>query len=73
MDAWVQGRYRRVGWTRLSRGMYVPTASRSFSGDLRAWITLLPEDAAFTHLTAAQQFSWWLPEDVPRPISPPRW
>jgi very-short-patch-repair endonuclease len=29
---------------------------------------VLPPHAAFTHLTAAEQFGWWLPERVPWPV-----
>ena len=48
-------------------GLHVPTATRSATGDLAAWSLLLPADAAFTHLTAARQYGWWLPEQVPQP------
>ena len=64
----VLGKQRLAGWTRLSRGLYVPTATRTSSRDLAAWSLLLPASAAFTHLTAARQFGWWLPEQVPQPI-----
>ena len=62
------GKQRLAGWTRLSRGLYVPTATRTSSRDLAAWSRLLPAGAAFTHLTAAREFGWWLPEQVPQPI-----
>ncbi len=61
------GRHRKAGWTRLSRGLYVPKAPRTSSGDLAAWSLLLPSGSAFTHLTAARAFGWWLPEKVPQP------
>jgi hypothetical protein len=64
----ILGRQRLAGWTRLSRGLYVPTATRTTSGDLAAWSLLLPPGSAFSHLTAARQYGWWLPEKVPQPV-----
>jgi hypothetical protein len=52
----------------VSRGLYIPTADKTLDNELRAWSLVLPPQAAFTHLTAAQQYGWWLPARVPCPV-----
>jgi hypothetical protein len=50
----------------VSHGLYlplsaVPEAHAEFLRDLQAWQLVLPEDAVFTHVTAAALAGWWLP------------
>lgn len=50
----------------VTRGAHrLRTASDPFAAELRAWATVLPEGAVFTHHTAARLLGWWLP-----PLSP---
>ncbi len=64
-----RGHFRSRLWTPVSHGLFKPT--RDLDGprqDLEAWRLVLPPSGAFTHLTAAQDFGWWLPplpEDLP--------
>lgn len=65
-----RGRRRGDRWTRISRGLYVPSTQASPTVDptLPGWQLVLPPAAAFTHLTAAREYGWWLPplpDDVP--------
>lgn len=53
-----QGRIRLSDWDRVSRGLYLPP---DLDDPLLAWRLLLPESGAFTHLTAAKAYGWWLP------------
>jgi hypothetical protein len=66
----VRGQVRRSGYRRLSHGLYLPLldgagADEEQLRDLAAWRLVLPEDAVFTHLTAAYLRAWWLPK-LPR-------
>ena len=66
----VRGQVRRAGYRRLSHGLYLPLldgarADEEQLRDLAAWRLVLPEDAVFTHLTAAYLRAWWLPR-LPR-------
>lgn len=56
-----QGRDPGTGWVRVSHALHRRPATR----DLVAWQTVLPESAAFSHLTAAGLHGWWLPELPP--------
>jgi hypothetical protein len=64
-----RGHLRRRAWTAVSHGLYKPT--REVDGlvhDLLAWLLVLPPTAAFTGLTAAAVYGWWLPplpDDIP--------
>jgi hypothetical protein len=55
------------GFRRVSHGLYLPH-DESADGrsetlrELSAWRLVLPEDAVFTHVTAAWLFGWWLPQ-----------
>jgi hypothetical protein len=68
-----RGRYRqfrgvrRGGWTRLAYGLYAPTP-RTLIEELQAWSLVLPEGAAFSHLTAVEARGWWLPGPVAHPV-----
>jgi hypothetical protein len=60
------GRVRRSGWARVSHGLYRTDGHMADSGvgpraDLHAWQLVLPRSGAFTHLTAAGAYGWWLP------------
>jgi hypothetical protein len=63
------GRVRRSGWARVSHGLYRTGGNAAgVHADLRAWQLVLPGSGAFTHLTAAAVYGWWLPPlpaDVP--------
>jgi hypothetical protein len=45
-----------------------PTGELSLDERLRAWSLALPPSVAFTHLTAAAAYGWWLPEVPPHPV-----
>jgi hypothetical protein len=68
-DGPARGRLRLRAWTPVSHGLYKPT--REVDGlvhDLAAWRLVLPDSGAFTGLTAAAVFGWWLPplpDDLP--------
>lgn len=36
--------------------------------DLQAWRLVLPRTAAFSHLTAAELYGWWLPAPIAHPL-----
>ena len=62
----VRGNIRAAGYRRVSHGLYLPTTARGdlrteHLRDLRAWLLVLPPDAVFTHVTAANLCGWWLP------------
>lgn len=66
----VRGEVRRADHRRLSHGLYLPvrdslSAQDEVLRDLRAWRLVLPDDACFTHVTAAYLRGWWLPK-LPR-------
>ena len=46
----------------MSHGLYKPTLDVAGAREeLRAWALVLPPSGAFTHLTAAAEYGWWLP------------
>lgn len=69
----IRGHVRRVGFRRVSHGLFLPERTDSdddqeFERDLWAWLEVLPEGALFTHVTAARLLGWrlpQLPEQVP--------
>ncbi len=68
----IRGHVRKVGFRRVSHGLFLPVGSRLDSDaervlELRAWPLVLPEGSSFTHLTGAWLNGWWLP-DLPDPI-----
>jgi very-short-patch-repair endonuclease len=53
----------------MSHGLYIPKAQPpSLIEKLQAWNLVLPATAAFTHLTAAELYGWWLPEAPPHAV-----
>lgn len=60
---WVRGR----DWRRVTRGAYASTGS-DWLADLAAWHLVLPDGAAFTHLTAARMRGWWTLPYVEVPV-----
>lgn len=65
-NAPVVGELRRVGWTRISRGVYLPVqAVDSLGSRAAAWAMVLPQSAVITHLSAAALRGWWLPRTPP--------
>ncbi|GAA1435765.1 hypothetical protein GCM10009616_33740 [Microlunatus lacustris] len=64
----LRGKVRRVGWTAVTPGAHVAAREPDLVDRLRAWALVLPESAAFTHLTAAELRGWWLPHRVPAPV-----
>lgn len=62
----IRGEVRTSGYRRVSHGVYRPRLPGDGSHgpvvDLTAWRLVLPEDAVFTHITAAQLLDWWLPQ-----------
>jgi hypothetical protein len=87
-DSPIRGEMRVVGYRRVSHGLFLKerdglSGEEEFRRDLGAWLTLLPEQAVFTHLTGAKLRGWWLPKfpeqvpvfaavegDLPRPRRP---
>jgi hypothetical protein len=64
-----RGRQRLQSRHGMSHGLYVPKpAPRSLIDELQAWSLVLPQTAAFTHLTAAELNGWWLPDSPPHPV-----
>jgi hypothetical protein len=63
----IRGNIRAAGFRRVSHGLYLPTgvggdAWHEHLRDLSAWHFVLPSDAVFTHITAAELCGWWLPK-----------
>jgi len=63
----IRGNIRAGGYRRVSHGLYLPVAAGTDAGDehrcdLTAWLLVLPPDAVFTHVTAADLCGWWLPK-----------
>lgn len=56
-------------WTPVTRGVArATTADDPWVAGLHAWLSVLPDGARFTHLTAARLREWWLPplpDDLP--------
>jgi hypothetical protein len=64
-----RGTTRKRQWQRLSRGLYVPRMTAGCLTEvLRGWELVLPKSAAFTSLTAAELYGWWLPQAAPHPV-----
>jgi hypothetical protein len=64
-----RGTTRKRQWQRLSRGIYVPgTSAHCLAEVLRGGELVLPKSAAFTSLTAAELYGWWLPQAVTHPV-----
>jgi hypothetical protein len=66
----IRGNIRAAGVRRVSHGLYLPIgvvgdARHEQLRDLGAWQLVLPADAVFTHVTAADLCGWWLPK-LPR-------
>jgi very-short-patch-repair endonuclease len=65
----VRGQAPDHDWTQVARGVWAPpTPTLDPSGELRAWSLVLPSASAFTHLTAAGLYGWWLPSCPPHPV-----
>src|SRR5262245_53916325 len=72
-DCPIRGEIRLATIRRVSHGLGVQVRSglsedEEFLRDLQAYLLVLPEDAVFTHLTAASLLGWTLPklpEQVP--------
>lgn len=64
-----RGQLRSRLWVPVSHGLYKPRVDiEGPLHDLEAWQLVLPPGGAFTHLTAAAMFGWWLlplPSDLP--------
>lgn len=63
----VRGERRGQRWTRLTHGVHARGAVDD-DDRLRGIGLVLPDDAVFTHLTAAALRGWWLPRPMPRPV-----
>jgi hypothetical protein len=68
----LRGHIRLAGHRRVSHGLFLPlvpglTRDQEFLRDLQAWREVLPETAAFTHVTGARLLQWQLPV-LPRPV-----
>jgi hypothetical protein len=62
----VRGEIRSADFRRVSHGLFLPIAPdpdarQEWFRELSAWQLVLPDDAVFTHLTAADLYGWWLP------------
>ncbi len=71
-----RGNVRQVGFLRVSHGLFRPDQTEEeepipelvFRRDLEAWLLVLPDGAAYTHVTGARLRGWQLPnlpEQVP--------
>lgn len=63
----IRGHIRKVGYRRVSHGLFRliksdDDSATEFFRDLEAWRLVLPDDAAFTSLTAARIRGWALPK-----------
>lgn len=57
-----RGQRRPAGWHPVTRGVCRRVdAEDPWLSDLAAWGDVLPDDARWTHLTAARIRGWWLP------------
>lgn len=56
------------GRRQLTRGVWLPPDVQDPRDELKAWAPALPRTLAFTHLTAAATYGWWLPEVPPHPV-----
>ena len=63
-----RGHTRSCQWERVSYGLYAPATTRTLVEELQTWQLVLPRTAAFSHLTAAEVYGWWLPAPIPHPI-----
>jgi hypothetical protein len=52
----------------VSRSLRSEAGARNLIDELQAWSLVLPQTAAFTHLTAAELNGWWLPDAPPHPV-----
>lgn len=62
----IRGEVRLAGHRRVSHGLFLPLSAglsedEEFLRDLGAWRLVLPDHAAFTHVTAARVLGWQLP------------
>ena len=63
----IRGEIRSPGFRRVSHGLFLPLSPgldsrEEWRRELSAWRLVLPADAAFTHITAAALYDWWLPQ-----------
>ena len=69
VDTPVRGRAPHQDWQRISRGIWSPPAADpDVRDELHGWSLALPPASAFSHLTAAQLYGWWLPSSPPHPV-----
>jgi very-short-patch-repair endonuclease len=65
----VLGRAPDKRWHHVARGVWSPPQIEpDLREQLRAWSLVLPPASAFTHLTAAELYGWWLPTGPPHPV-----
>ena len=62
-----RGQIRLAGYQRLSHGLYQPdrpglSAEQELLRELAALLLVLPEDAVYTHVTAAKLLGWQIPQ-----------
>jgi hypothetical protein len=63
----IRGQVRLSGYRRVSHGLFLPVVDTATSADeirreLHAWRLVMPDEAAYTHITAAWLHGWWLPQ-----------
>ena len=69
VDIPVRGQAPDRRWSHVARGLWSPpTPTPEVRDELRAWSLVLPPASAFTHLTAADLYGWWLPSSPPHPV-----
>lgn len=65
----VRGRAPGRRWHSITRGVWSPPSlTLTLDDQLLAWALGLPPTVAFTHLTAAAAYGWWLPETPRHPV-----
>lgn len=66
----IRGHIRSTGFRRVSHGLFLPSTGPPQEDvderlrELSAWLLVLPDGSAFTHLTAAWLYGWWLPSGL---------
>lgn len=69
METPVRGRAPDRDWHQIARGVWSPPVlTPDARAELTAWSLVLPTASAFTHLTAAGLYRWWLPSSPPHPV-----
>jgi very-short-patch-repair endonuclease len=65
----VRGRAPDKDWQQITRRVWSPPMlTPDVRAELQAWSLVLHPASAFTHLTGAGLYGWWLPSSPPHPV-----